>query len=98
MNNDSEVCVGYRLGKIDRLPFLLNKEHCAMPFDRLHCDFWGLSPVSSFTRCGYYALFIDACTQFCWIFPLKHKYDFFDTFINLQRFIELQFSTKIKSF
>ena len=38
VNNDSEICVGCRLGKSHRLPFSLNNERCAMPFDRLHCD------------------------------------------------------------
>ena len=98
VNNDSEICVGCRLGKSHRLPFSLNNERCAMPFDRLHCDLWGPSPVSFFNGYRYYAVFIDDCTRFSWIFPLKHKYDFFDNFINLQRFIETQFSAKIKSF
>ncbi|RVX23684.1 Retrovirus-related Pol polyprotein from transposon RE1 [Vitis vinifera] len=98
VNNDSEICVGCRLGKSHRLPFSLNNERCAMPFDRLHCDLWGPSPVSSFNGYRYYAVFIDDCTRFSWIFPLKHKSDLFDNFINLQRFIETQFSAKIKSF
>ncbi|RVW27169.1 Retrovirus-related Pol polyprotein from transposon RE1 [Vitis vinifera] len=98
VNNDFEICVGCRLGKSHRLPFSLNNERCAMPFDRLHCDLWGPSPVSFFNGYRYYAVFIDDCTRFSWIFPLKHKSDFFDNFINLQRFIETQFSAKIKSF
>jgi hypothetical protein len=69
-----------------------------MPFDRLHCDLWGPSPVSSVTRYKYYAIFIDDCTKFSWMFPLKYKSDFFDTFVNVQHYIETQFSTKIKSF
>ena len=27
-----------------------------------------------------------------WVFPLKHKYNFFDTFINLQCYIKIQLS------
>ena len=46
----------------------------------------------------YYVVLIDDCTRFSWFFPLKHKYDFFDTFVNFQRYIETQFSSKIKSF
>jgi hypothetical protein len=45
-----------------------------------------------------YVVFIDDCTGFSWMFPLKHKFDFFDTFVNLRHHIETQFSTKIKSF
>jgi hypothetical protein len=96
--NNSNICVGCQLGKSHRLPFSLNDEHCCMPFDRLHCDLWGPSPVSSVTGYRYYAIFIYDCTRFSWMFPLKHKSDFFDTFVNLQHYIETQFSAKIKSF
>jgi len=96
--NNSNICVGCQLGKSHCLPFSLNDEHCSMPFDRLHCDLWGPSPVSSVTGYRYYAIFIDDCTRFSWMFPLKHKSDFFDTFVHLQHYIETQFSTKIKSF
>ena len=98
LSNNSNICVGCQLGKSHRLPFSLNDEHCSMPFDRLHCDLWGPSPVSSVTGYRYYAIFIDDCTRFSWMFPLKQKSDFFDTFVNLQRYIETQFSAKIKSF
>jgi len=91
--NNSNICVGCQLGKSHRLPFSLNDEHCRMPFDLLHCDLWGPSPVSSITGYRYYTIFIDDCTRFSWIFPLKHKFDFFDTFVNLQHYIETQFST-----
>ena len=77
VNIDFEICVGCRLVKSHRLPFSLNDEHCTIPFDRLHCDLWGLSLVLSFTGYRYYAVFIDDCTRFSWIFPLKQKYDFF---------------------
>jgi hypothetical protein len=38
MMNDSDIYVGYRLGKSHHLPFSLNDERCVMPFDRLHYD------------------------------------------------------------
>ena len=98
MPNNSHICVGCQLGKSQCLPFSLNDEHCNMPFDHLHCDLWGPSPISSVTRYIYYAIFIVDCTRFSRMFPLKHKSDFFDTFVNLQCYIETHFSAKIKSF
>ena len=80
------------------LSFSLNNNRCPLPFDHLHCDLWGPSPVCSLTGFRYYAVFIDDCTRFSWFFPLKHKSDFFDTFINFQHYIETQFSSKINSF
>ena len=77
VNIDSEICFGCKLGKSHRLPFSLNDGRCAMPFDCLHYDLWGSSPVLSFTGYRYYAVFIDDYTRFSWIFLLKQKYDFF---------------------
>jgi len=95
---DSSLCVGCNLGKSHRLPFSINNTCCDLPFDLLHCDLWGPSPICSTTGFRYYAVFVDDCTRFSWFFPLKHKSDFFDTFINFQQYIETQFSSKIKSF
>ena len=77
VNIDSEICFGCKLGKSHCLPFSLNDGRCAMPFDCLHYDLWGSSPVLSFTGYRYYAVFIDDYTRFSWIFLLKQKYDFF---------------------
>ena len=98
MGLDSSLCVGCNLGKSHRLPFSLNNNRCPLPFDRLHYDLWGSSLVCSLTGFCYYAMFIDDCTRFSCFFPLKHKSNFVDTFINFQHYIETQFSSKIKSF
>ena len=98
MGLDLSLCVGCNLGKSHCLSFSLNYNRCPLPFDRLHCDLWGPSPICSLTGFHYNAVFIDDCTRFSWFFPLKHKSDFFDTFINFQHYIETQFSSKIKSF
>ena len=74
---DSSLCVGCNLSKSHRLPFSINNICCDLPFDRLHCDLQGPSPVCSTTGFRYYAVFIDDCTRFSWFFPLKHKSDFF---------------------
>jgi len=95
---DYSYCDGCQLGKSHRLPFSPNDKHSDLPFDRLHCDLWGPSPISSVNGYRYYAVFIDDCTRFSWMFPLKHKSDFFDTFINFQNYITTQFSAKLKSF
>jgi len=96
---DSSLCVGCNLGKSHRLPFSINNIRCDLPFDRLHCDLWGPSPIFDRLHCDlwgpspicsttgfrYYAVFVDDCTRFSWFFPLKHKSDFFDTFVNFQQ-------------
>ena len=74
---DSSLCFRCNLGKSHHLPFSLNNNRCLLPFDCLHCDLWGPSPVCSTTGFRYYVVLIDDCTRFSWFFPLKHKYDFF---------------------
>jgi len=98
MGLDFGLCVGCNLGESHRLPFSLNKTLCDLPFDRLNYDLWDPSPVCFTTGFRYYAVLIDDCTRFSWFFPLKHKSNFFDTFINFQYYIKTQFSFKIKSF
>jgi hypothetical protein len=44
-----------------------------------------------------YVVFIDDCTRFSWMFPLKHKFDFFDTFVNYDIILRLN-SQQIKFF
>ena len=45
-----------------------------------------------------YALFIDDYYRFTWLYPLKLKSDFFNTFLKFQKFIENQHSARIKNF
>jgi hypothetical protein len=66
--------------------------------DLIHCDLWGPSPVSSNLSYKYYVIFIDDHSRFTWLYPLKFKSDFFHIFIQFQKFVETQFSLKIKSF
>ena len=66
--------------------------------DLIHCDLWGPSPVPSNLGYKYYVIFVDDHSQFTWLYPLKFKSDFFRIFIQFQKFVETQFSLKIKSF
>jgi hypothetical protein len=46
----------------------------------------------------YYVIFVDDHSCFTWFYPLKHKSDFYDTFLCFQKFVENQFSHNIKAF
>lgn len=60
--------------------------------------FMSLTSVSSLRQFLYYVVLIDDFSQYYWLYHLKRKFDFFDTFITFQRFVENQFKRKIKSF
>lgn len=75
-----------------KLPFQHNIKIEKKPFSKVHCDLWDPSPVASCQQMKCYAAFIDDCTRFAWIYPMRQKSDFF------QKMVKNQFSTTIKIF
>lgn len=62
VNNKStstNICVTCQLGKSKYLPFELYVNRCDEPFDLIHCDLCGPTPVQSWTHHRYYLSFID---------------------------------------
>jgi transposase InsO family protein len=41
---------------------------------------------------------VDDHSRFTWFYPLKHKSDFYDTFLRFQKFVENQFCHSIQAF
>ena len=92
------MCEACHLGKSTRLPFMLSTFTASKPLERIHCDLWGPSPISSVQGFRYYVVFIDHYSRFTWFYPLKLKSDFFSTFVMFQKLIENQLEYKIKIF
>lgn len=44
----------------------------------------------------YYVTFVGDRTRFIWFYPLHNKSDFYSIFILFVKFVEKQFSSKIK--
>ena len=57
---------------------------------------WGSASVASVQNYKYYVIFVDNHTRYTWLYPLRKKFDFFDTFLIFQRMVENQFGSKIK--
>ncbi|OMO50868.1 Integrase, catalytic core [Corchorus capsularis] len=87
-----------QMGKACRLPFLPSSDFSNTPFEVIHCDLWGPSPVHSVQKNRHYVIFIDECTSFTRFFPLKFKSDFLCCFIKFHKFILTQFEQQIKVF
>jgi hypothetical protein len=92
------LCETCQLAKSHRLPYSRNEHRSSNVLDLIHCDLWGPSPVKSNLGFAYYVLFIDDYSRFTWLYPLKFKSDFYDTFIRFQKFVENQHSARIKIF
>ena len=93
-----KICESCQLGKSSRLPFVASSFVASRPLERVHCDLWGPSPVTSNQGFRFYVIFVDNFSRFSWLFPLKAKSDFYNTFIMFQKMIENQLSTKISMF
>ena len=79
------VCVSCQMGKSCKIPFSLSNKISLFPLEKLHCDLWGPAPIFSCQQFKYYAVIVDDCTRYTWIFPLKKKSDFFEHFIKFQK-------------
>lgn len=90
-------------------PCILGKQHAtsspsansfaSAPFDVIHSDIQYFIN-ESFSRAKYALIFVDECSRFTWLFPLKEKTGaaVFDIFKTFDTMIETQRSTRIKAF
>ena len=92
------ICASCQMGKSCKLSFSLTNKIANFPLDKLHCDLWGPAPILSCQNFKYYAIIVDDCTRYTWIFPLKQKSDFFEVFTKFQKQVENLFERKIKIF
>ncbi|KAH9667053.1 hypothetical protein KPL70_020885 [Citrus sinensis] len=66
------------------------------PFDLIHSDVWGMTPVTSHANYKYFVTFIDDYSCFTWIYFLHSKDEGFSVFKLFHAHIQTQFSTNIK--
>nr|AAC67200.1 putative retroelement pol polyprotein [Arabidopsis thaliana] len=92
------LCEACQLGKSTRLPFVSSSFTSNRPLERVHCDLWGPSPITSVQGFRYYAVFIDHYSRFSWIYPLKLKSDFYNIFVAFHKLVENQLNHKISVF
>jgi hypothetical protein len=90
------VCEACLLGKFKKLPFSDSRTISTNPFEIVHSDVWGPSPHQSLDGFRYYVLFIDDCTRYTWIFPMRNKSEVFSYFQSLCAFIKNQFFSTVK--
>ena len=92
------LCISCQKAKSHKLPFPTSDSRSNKILGLIHCDLWGPAPITSISGYRYYIIFIDDHSRFTWFYPLKHKTNFYQTFLNFQSLFENQFSTKIKIF
>jgi histone deacetylase 1/2 len=65
--------------------------------DLVHIDVWGPAPLLSNFGARDYECFLDDCTKFMCLFPLKLKSDIENVFLHFNTYIKHQFNYKIKN-
>ena len=78
-----------------QLPFLQSDNNISILLYKVHCDLWWPGPIVSRDKFWFYAIFVDEFIIFTWLFPLRHKFDLFDTFFQFHNYASCQFDAKI---
>ena len=97
-SSNKSPCSSCILGKFAKLPFAAVEHTSNAPFQIIHSDVWGPSPILSFHGYRYFIVFIDDFTRFSWIYFLKNKSDVYSTFLNFESYVHRQFNSKILAF
>jgi len=95
---DISDCSGCKLAKFFILPFNRSISVSSSPFDLIHSDVWGPSPISTKRGSQYYVSFIDDHTRYCWVYLMKYCSEFLEIYAVFRAFIKTQHSSVIKCF
>ncbi|OMO83306.1 Integrase, catalytic core [Corchorus capsularis] len=96
--SDISDCKGCILAKFSALPFNKSTSISNAPFDLVHSDVWGPSPVATKGGSVYYVSFVDDYSRYCWVYLMRHRSEFFQIYSKFAAMVKTQFSVKIKVF
>ena len=88
-----ETCIG---GKHQRSKFPASSTHCKEPLGLVHSDVCGKMNTASLGGAVYFLTFIDDNTSYVWTYPLKHKDEVFDCFVQWKAQVEKSSGRKLK--
>jgi len=74
---DISNCSGCKLTKFSALPFNRSISVYFSPFNLIHSNVWGPSPIVIKGGSQHYVSFIDDHTRYCWVYLMKHRFEFF---------------------
>jgi Reverse transcriptase (RNA-dependent DNA polymerase)/Integrase core domain len=96
LNEENFICETYIKAKSHRTSFGNSLNKCVEPFELIHTDVWGPSPVISKSGGKWYVIFVDDCTRMTWLYILKTKDEVSKIFQNFYKMIITQFEKRIK--
>ena len=95
---DISDCNGCKLANFSTLAFNRSIYVSSSPFDLIHSDVLGPSPVATKGGSRYYVSFIDDHTCYYWVYLIKHRSEFFEIYATFRALIKTQHSAVIKCF
>jgi hypothetical protein len=95
---DISYCSGCKVVKFSILPFNRSISISSSPFDLIHLDIWGPSLIAIKGVSRYYVSFIDDHTRYCWVYLMKHRFEFFAIYTDFRALVKTQHSAVIKCF
>lgn len=93
--SDISDCCGCKLAKFSALPSLYVSN---APFDLIHSNVYGPSPVLTIGGSRYYISFVDDYTRYYWVYLMKNHYEFFDIYLIFWTMIKTQHNVVVKCF
>ena len=93
VDNSCSACFS---SKSKQLSFSLSSTQINAPIELIYSDVWGPSPICSRNGFKYYVSFVDAFSQYTWLYPMTRKNDAFSIFLKFQKHVQRFFTLKIK--
>ena len=87
-----------QFGKQTALPFNNSVSHVVSPFDLIHSDIWGPSPITTQGGSRYFVIFVDDFSRYTWIYLFKNRFEPYQIYRDFTKMIATRFSNPIKVF
>jgi GAG-pre-integrase domain len=93
-NHENFMCEIYIKVKNHRSTYLSSDNKRLAPFDLIHTDVWGPSPINSKYSYQWFVIFIDDFSQMTWLYLLKTKEEVKEIFKVFMIMVKTQFEKK----
>ena len=98
VSNKSFDCMPCQFDKQTALPFNNSVSHALSPFDLIHFDVWGPSPITTQGGSCYFVIFMDDFSRYTWIYLFKNRSELYQIYRDFTKMIETQCSKHTKVF
>ena len=88
VSNKSFDCMPCQFGKQATLPFNNSVSHALSPFDLIHFDVWGPSPITTQGGSCYFVIFVDDFSRYTWIYLFKNRSELYQIYRDFTKMIE----------